>query len=119
MNTITRRLKRDEGCPGCISTKVMFIAAVARPQKRLDWTWFDGLVGIWPFVEKVLAQRSSKNRPRGAPELKPINVTGEDFCSYMVDKVLPAVRKQFWHTKTSVVIQLDGARPHWKASIQP
>ena len=99
--------------------KVMFIAAVARPQKRPDGTWFDGLVGIWPFVETVLAQRSSKNRPRGAPELKPINVTGEVFCSYMVNKVLPAVRKQFWHAKTSVVIQLDGARPHWKASIQP
>ena len=59
--------------------KVMFIAAVARPQKRPDGTWFDGLVGIWPFVETVLAQRSSKNRPRGAPELKPINVTGEVF----------------------------------------
>jgi hypothetical protein len=47
-------------------TKVMFLHAVARPRwdtraKR----YFDGKLGIWPFVENVLAQRASRNRPRG------------------------------------------------------
>ena len=36
----------------------------------------------------------------------------------MVQKVIPAVRSAFWHAKREVVLQLDGARAHWKASIQ-
>jgi transposase-like protein len=42
--------------------KVMFLAAVARPRfnDRGECT-FDGKIGIWPFVTKVRAQRSSAN----------------------------------------------------------
>ena len=43
-------------------TKVMFLTAVARPR----WdphrkTFFDGKIGIWPCIDQVPAQRSSKN----------------------------------------------------------
>ena len=34
-------------------TKVMFLAAVGRSRPG-----FDGKIGIWPFVEKVAAQRN-------------------------------------------------------------
>ncbi|KAF0756888.1 hypothetical protein AaE_004452 [Aphanomyces astaci] len=57
-------------------TKVMFLAAVARPRFVEDTvTWWDGKIGTWPFVETVLAQRSSNNRAAGSPETKPITVT--------------------------------------------
>ncbi|KAF0688357.1 Aste57867_20021 [Aphanomyces stellatus] len=47
-------------------TKVMFLAAVARP--RYDphrRCVFDGKLGIWPFVKHAAAVRNSKNRPKG------------------------------------------------------
>ncbi|ETV88327.1 hypothetical protein H257_01600 [Aphanomyces astaci] len=49
-------------------TKVMLLAAVARP--RYDSSkkkFFDGKVGVWPFVEVAPAKRTSKNRPKGLP----------------------------------------------------
>ncbi|CAN0508370.1 unnamed protein product, partial [Discosporangium mesarthrocarpum] len=30
-------------------TKVMFLAAVARPRMISDGVWFDGKIGIWPI----------------------------------------------------------------------
>ena len=51
----------------------MFLAAVACPQYDHEkGEKFDGKIGIWPFTEVVKANRSSKNRPKGTPELKPI-----------------------------------------------
>ena len=47
-------------------TKVMFMAAVARP--RFDFTkkhLFDGKIGIWPFVYQEAAKQNSKNRTKG------------------------------------------------------
>ncbi|KAG3235725.1 hypothetical protein PI124_g19248 [Phytophthora idaei] len=46
--------------------KTMFLAAAARPR----WdphrkTEFGGKIGLWPFTEDYVAQRSSKNRPAG------------------------------------------------------
>lgn len=49
----------------------MFLAAVARPQFDEDNnTIFDGKIGIFPFVYKEPAQRSSKNRVAGTLETK-------------------------------------------------
>ncbi|CAM9706393.1 unnamed protein product [Discosporangium mesarthrocarpum] len=46
-------------------TKVMFLAAVARPRMIFDVVWFDGKIGIWPIADTVAAMRSSKNRKKG------------------------------------------------------
>ncbi|CAM9556101.1 unnamed protein product, partial [Discosporangium mesarthrocarpum] len=46
-------------------TKVMFLAAVARPKMISDGVWFDGKIGIWPIADTVAAMRSSKNRKKG------------------------------------------------------
>ncbi|CAN0474101.1 unnamed protein product [Discosporangium mesarthrocarpum] len=43
-------------------TKVMFLAAVARPRMISDGMWFDGKIGIWHVADTVAAMRSSKNR---------------------------------------------------------
>ncbi|XP_050207663.1 uncharacterized protein LOC126657082 [Mercurialis annua] len=51
----------------------MFLAAVARP--RIDTNSgqsFDGKIGIWPFMFKEPAKRTSKNRVAGTMETKPI-----------------------------------------------
>lgn len=75
--------------------KVMFLCAVARP--RPDYhrkKMFSGKLGIWPFVSKVPAKRSSVNRPRGTLETKPVNVDGKVYSDYIKEKVLPAIRNK-------------------------
>ena len=37
-----------------------------------DDVFFDGKIGIWPFITQEPAKRSSKNRKRGELETKPI-----------------------------------------------
>ena len=51
--------------------KVMFIAAVARPQISTDEeVLWDGKIGIFPFTETYYAIRRSVNRPGGTPQLR-------------------------------------------------
>ncbi|MEN9567564.1 MAG: hypothetical protein RLZZ69_2760 [Cyanobacteriota bacterium] len=95
--------------------KVMFLAAVARP--RFDHSrkkFFDGKVGIWPFVIQEPAQRNSKNREAGTLVTKPINVTKEVYCDFLINKVLPAIRQK-WPRRNAgapIYIQQDNAKPH-------
>ena len=94
--------------------RVMFLCAVARP--RYDShrrKYFDGKIGIWPFVTEEVAQRNSRNRMAGTVELKPLNVTKEVYTDYLINKVFPAVRSKFpFKRYTTVSIQQDNARPH-------
>ncbi|CAN0469478.1 unnamed protein product [Discosporangium mesarthrocarpum] len=55
-------------------TKVMFLAAVARPRMISDGVWFDGKIGIWPIADTVAAMRSCKNRKKGTMMLKPATI---------------------------------------------
>ncbi|GMF46044.1 unnamed protein product [Phytophthora fragariaefolia] len=50
--------------------KVMFLCAVARPHG--DW---DGKIGLWPVVERYIAQKTSVNSPAGVEELRPVSIT--------------------------------------------
>ncbi|KAH7842117.1 hypothetical protein Vadar_001649 [Vaccinium darrowii] len=74
-------------------TKVMFLAAVARP--RFDATRseeFMGKIRIFPFTFKEPAKRNSKNRAASTLETKAITtVTKEIYCSYLIEKVLSAI----------------------------
>ena len=96
----------------------MFLAAVGRHHKRPNGTHFCGLVGVWPFVREGIAARSSKNRAGGETELKLVSVDGNVWRDIMVGKVFPAIRDAYKHLKKQVVIQIDGAKPHIKSSIQ-
>jgi hypothetical protein len=97
-------------------TKVMFLAAVARPRfdphtKRV----FDGKVGIWPFVETVAAKRTSKNRPKGTMVTVPLSVNADVYFNTVVSKVVPAIQLKFpisTSTSGKVTIQQDNASPH-------
>lgn len=97
----------------------MFLCAIARP--RCDPTTgeciFDGKIGIWPFTERVQAQRSSVNRPAGTWETKPLNVTKEVYKEYFIEKVMPAIRSKWPASDGECVvgIQADNATPHGSA----
>ncbi|XP_076902972.1 uncharacterized protein LOC143557894 [Bidens hawaiensis] len=78
-------------------TKVMFLAAGARP--RFDTSGneiFLGKIGIFPFTKLEPAKCSSKNRVAGTMETKPIlSVTKEVTRSWLIDKVIPAIRDKW------------------------
>jgi hypothetical protein len=95
--------------------KVMFLAAVARP--RFDTTHnehFDGKLVIFPFATMVPAQRSSRNRPAGTLEMKPMSVTKEVYRDFKCNKVIPAIQQKWplFHRSVAIKIQQDNAKPH-------
>jgi hypothetical protein len=115
-------LLQDEDDPTrhCVSKnflpKVMFLAAVARP--RFDShrnVTFDGKIGVFPFVIKEPAKRTSVNRVAGTMETKPIlSVTRAIIRSFYIDKVLPSVM-DVWPIEDigiPIFIQQDNARTH-------
>ncbi|ETV71867.1 hypothetical protein H257_13000 [Aphanomyces astaci] len=95
-------------------TKVMFLSAVARPLwDNAKSEWFDGKIGTWHFTQHVRAARSSRNRPAGTMELRPVNVTRPVYKKMLIDNVIPAI-KALWPADCSktVFIQQDNARLH-------
>lgn len=97
-------------------TKVMFMAAVARPRwDSNNVCTFDGKLGIWPFVYESPAQRNSKNRVKGTIETKCIeSITQEETRKMMLTKLYPAIREK-WPVesrKLPIIIQQDNAKPH-------
>ncbi|KAM0855094.1 hypothetical protein ACQ4PT_050030 [Festuca glaucescens] len=96
--------------------KIMFLSAMTRPRYDRDGNCtFDGKIGVWPYVEWVQAQKRSKNRLRGAFELKPMEKVGKsDSREYLVKYVLPAIKNKWplsdrWNT---IYIQQDNAKTH-------
>ncbi|KAK8631061.1 hypothetical protein V6N13_079825 [Hibiscus sabdariffa] len=96
-------------------TKVMFMAAVARPRfDEFSNCMFSGKIGIFPFVFKEPARRNSKNRQAGTLETKPILSVAKDVTrSCLINKVLPAIRAK-WPSSSDkrIFIQQDNAKPH-------
>eukprot|EP00531_Pseudo-nitzschia_arenysensis_P008281 CAMPEP_0116122372 /NCGR_PEP_ID=MMETSP0329-20121206/4179_1 /TAXON_ID=697910 /ORGANISM="Pseudo-nitzschia arenysensis, Strain B593" /LENGTH=241 /DNA_ID=CAMNT_0003616215 /DNA_START=134 /DNA_END=855 /DNA_ORIENTATION=- len=96
-------------------TKVMFMAAVARPQRDTNANrWFDGLLGIWGFVEAIPAKKSSKYRPRGTVETKIVKVDSKQHAKMMIENVIPAIKERFPRKSKNkpIYIQMDNAAPH-------
>ncbi|ETV78282.1 hypothetical protein H257_07874 [Aphanomyces astaci] len=94
--------------------KVMFLTAVARPRydARNKRMW-DGRIGMRPFVKTRPALRSSKNRKRGDDVTEPFTVTRDVYPSFLIDKVIPAVRSKWPSSmKNQIWIQQDNAKPH-------
>ncbi|OQR98210.1 hypothetical protein ACHHYP_20397 [Achlya hypogyna] len=76
--------------------QVMFLAAVAKPRWLDDkQRWFYGKLGLWPFLEMVPAQRSSKNRPRGTPVPTAVSVTSASFMAMINDKLGPVIEAKW------------------------
>ncbi|DAZ97358.1 TPA: hypothetical protein N0F65_003381 [Lagenidium giganteum] len=100
----------------------MFLCAVAHPRwDDVRDEWFDGKIGIWPFIERVAAKRSSRNRPAGTMETKPLSVTKETYINALVGHVIPAVEAKWPQScrHQSIVMQHDNAPPHKVEAFQP
>ena len=94
----------------------MCLTEMARPcQNPLTKEWWDGNIGTWFFVEKIVAKRSSKHRPKGTMESKPVKVDKLLFIQKCIDDLLPAIKAKWptWAPKC-IRIQQDNATPHPK-----
>ncbi|XP_056695070.1 uncharacterized protein [Spinacia oleracea] len=78
-----------------------------------DILW-DGKLGIFPFIDEVATQRSSKNRDKGIVETKPKqSITRETIRSMILDEVKPTIRAKWPRGACKTIwIQQDNARPH-------
>ena len=87
----------------------MFLAAVARPRKdTAKNSCFDGKLGIWPFLERKIAQRTSKNRSAGTIETNPVTaVTRAEYVTMLLDNVIPAIAAKFPRRNHRNVIYLQ------------
>ncbi|XP_047962003.1 uncharacterized protein LOC125206824 [Salvia hispanica] len=115
----------DEPYRSCKSkrfiTKVMFMAAVCRPLIGSDGEIiFDGKIGLFPFTEIVPAKRSSKNRPKGTLETKPIQLVNKEvMTACLINQIVPTIKAK-WPANASkkIYIQQDNVKPHLKAADQ-
>lgn len=96
--------------------KVMFLAAVARPRFDANGNeTFNGKIGIFPFVTKDLAKRTSVNRAAGTLVTKPISsVNREVSRKFLLEKVIPAIKEKWPRDAIHepIIIQQDNARSH-------
>ena len=97
-------------------TKVMFMAAVARPRYDSHRKhYFDGKIGIWPFVYQEPAQRNSKNRDKGTIIKKNVeSVTAVHSKNMIMENVISAIKSKFppAYKKKTIYVQ-DNAKPHF------
>ena len=96
-------------------TKVMFLCAVARPRTDPETgEYFDGKIGIWPFVRMAEAKITTRNRPAGTMEMKNLSVDKDVYIDYFVNEVIPAIEEKWpaGYRNRPVYIQHDNARAH-------
>jgi hypothetical protein len=108
--------------------KCMLLCCVTEPRYDADEKcYFDGKIGIWPFVGHEPTKRDNKYRKQGTPITKLITVTRDVSRSCLITKVLPAiVAKWPWEAKGETIwIQQDNTRTHiepnddYKRSLDP
>ncbi|KAK2366852.1 hypothetical protein QL285_080188 [Trifolium repens] len=96
--------------------KVMFLVAVARPRYDSDGNeTFSGKIGVFPFVTKEIAMRTSVNRVAGTLETKPITSVNRDVSrKFLLEKVIPAIKEKWPRDAINepIIIQQDNARCH-------
>ena len=72
----------------------------------------DGKLGLFPFIERVEAQRTSTVRPRGTIITKPVTVNRDRYKEFIIDKVIPAIQNKWPDQNRDITIQHDGASSH-------
>jgi len=96
----------------------MFLAATARPRYDDQGNCtFDGKIGIWPFVERKQAQRTSHRRVAGTWETKPVSVDKKIYTKFVLEKVIPAIKEKWPRSngfrRETVRLQHDNATSHF------
>ena len=93
--------------------KVMFLCAVARPRYNyLGECIFDGKIGMWPFIERKPAQRTSVRREKGTLITTTVSCTRERYRHFLHTYVLPAIKEKWPDRNRNITIQQDGASAH-------
>ncbi|XP_021766247.1 uncharacterized protein LOC110730735 [Chenopodium quinoa] len=95
--------------------KAMFMAVIRKPlYDRNGALLHDGKYGVFPFIVKERAKKSSKNRPAGTLVTKALqNVNREVIREMLLTKVIPAIIFKWPESLAkNVTIQWDNARPH-------
>jgi len=93
--------------------KIMFLAAVCKPQIDPNGDLFSGKICLHSFIEEVAAKRNSKNRPAGTVEKKPIAVGASEYREALRRHVITMIRRRLhWKKGEKIIIQHDGAKPH-------
>ena len=94
-------------------TKVMFLAAVARPRRdTVNNRNFDGKIGIFPFTRQVAARRNSRHRAAGTMETRMVEVTKATYKEKMLNDVFPAIKAMWPGGPGDVSVQQDNAPAH-------
>ena len=79
-----------------------------RPHHRAGKTSFDMVVGRWPFVKQLFAQRGSIHKGRGTIDIEVPNFI-DGLCRYLIDeKVIPGVQSVMWYAEAISILYLDG-----------
>lgn len=98
-------------------TKVMFMAAVARPQWDPQKNeYFDGKIGTWPFVrEEMQMQEAEMKLPQQIPERTFValeTVMKDDVQRMITELIVPAIRQKMpvHLMHGSIYIQQDSAK---------
>ncbi|KAG3057443.1 hypothetical protein PC121_g14819 [Phytophthora cactorum] len=74
----------------------MRLAGVARPRwNAVSGFYFDGKLGIWPFIVQEPAVRSSSRRPAGTMITKEGRVNKGTYRKMLFQHLLPAVRERW------------------------
>jgi hypothetical protein len=106
----------------------MFLSAVAQLRFENGECVFDGKIGIWPFVERVAAKRSSSKRAKGTIETKPVNVKKDNYLQMIIEKIpSTAALEQLLTTRTrqdkrrlihilhdNAPVHFNESNPEWK-----
>ncbi|KAJ8524163.1 hypothetical protein ON010_g16955 [Phytophthora cinnamomi] len=98
-------------------TKVMFMAAVARPQWDPQKNeYFDGKIGTWPFVREELQMQEEDLKPsHQLPERTFValeSVTKDDVQRMITELIVPAIRQKMpvHLMQGPIYIQQDSAK---------
>ncbi|XP_048496294.1 uncharacterized protein LOC104907015 [Beta vulgaris subsp. vulgaris] len=123
LNPDTRRfylLPREDDPYRCCQSKrfkikAMFMGVTSKPMYDAEGNLIhDGKFGIFPFVERVAAKYTTKNRDKGTIETKAVErITQKVIRDMIIQNVLPSIMSK-WHAGLSkdIFIQQDNVRPH-------
>ena len=95
--------------------KIMFMCVVVKSMFSSNGNvFFEGKIGIWPFITRELAKKSSKHIKKGRVETKPVQfITKEHMRAMLINNVIPTIRLE-WPKGLSnnIFIQKHNVKPH-------
>ncbi|RHZ17512.1 hypothetical protein DYB31_012694 [Aphanomyces astaci] len=93
--------------------KVMFLDVVMHPQYDAGGNLvFDGKIGMWPFITKIPAARSTRNCSAGIFVTTLVNVNAAVYQDFVVNRDLPGIKTRMPNVNKQMVLQQDNATPH-------